>query len=98
VPLSVRGHAAHAGHPFTDLANLLRFDRHPSYVDAVLEAWCDRRGGSPLDALDLARAADLWALVDLAGRAGDNPVADRAARLLHAFAGGGDLHAVGSGA
>jgi hypothetical protein len=90
----VRGHAAHAGHPFTDLGNLLRFDRHPSYVDAVLEAWCDRRGGSPQDALDLARAADLWALVDLAGRAGDNPVADRAHKHLVAIARSGDLHAL----
>jgi Ser/Thr protein kinase RdoA (MazF antagonist) len=85
---------AHAGHPFTDLGNLLRFDRHPSYVDAVLEAWCDRRGGSPQDALDLARAADLWALVDLAGRAGDNPVADRAHGHLVAIARSGDLHAL----
>lgn len=89
---------AHAGHPFTDLGNLLRLDRHPSYAGAVLDAWCERRGGNPRDALDLARAADLWALVDLAGRAGDNPVADRAARLLRAVATSGDLHAVGSGA
>jgi Ser/Thr protein kinase RdoA (MazF antagonist) len=85
---------AHSGHPFTDLGNVLRFDRHPSYVAAVLGAWCQRRGGDPGEALDLARAADLWALVDLAGRAGDNPVADRAAALLREIAGSGDLHAV----
>jgi Ser/Thr protein kinase RdoA (MazF antagonist) len=85
---------AHAGHPFTDLGNLLRFDRHPAYVAAVLDAWCDRRGGSPHEALDLARAADLWALVDLAARAGDNPVADRAEVLLRAIAASDDLHAV----
>jgi aminoglycoside phosphotransferase (APT) family kinase protein len=89
---------AHAGHPFTDLGNLLRFDRHPAYVDAVLGAWCERRGGSPAAALDLARAADLWALVDLAARAGDNPVADRAAALLRAIAATGDPHAVPRGA
>ncbi len=88
---------AHAGHPFTDLGNLLRFDRHPVYVEAVLRAWCERRGGSPEEALDLARAADLWALVDLASRAGDNPVADRAAGLLTAIAESGDLHAVPAG-
>jgi aminoglycoside phosphotransferase (APT) family kinase protein len=84
---------AHAGHPYTDLGNLLRFDRHPSYVDALLDAWCDRRGGSRQEALDLARAADLWALVDLAARAGDNPVADRAHEQLVAIARTGDPHA-----
>jgi aminoglycoside phosphotransferase (APT) family kinase protein len=85
---------AHAGHPFTDLGNVLRFDRGPSYSDAVLAAWCARRGGSPAEALEVARAADLWALVDLASRAGQNPVADRAARHLRAIAGSGDLHAL----
>ena len=85
---------AHAGHPFTDLGNLLRFDRHPPYVEAVLAAWCERRAGTPAEALDLARAADLWALVDLASRAGDNPVADRALAHLRALARSGDLHAL----
>jgi aminoglycoside phosphotransferase (APT) family kinase protein len=84
---------AHAGHPFTDLGNTLRFVRLPAYADAVLASWCDRRGGTPEAALDLARAADLWALVDLAGRAGSNPVADRAAERLHAIAAVGDWHA-----
>jgi aminoglycoside phosphotransferase (APT) family kinase protein len=88
---------AHAGHPFTDLGNLLRFDRQAPYVAAVLQAWCEHRGGTPAEALDLARAADLWALVDLAARAGDNPVADRAAALLRAVADTGDLHAVPAG-
>jgi aminoglycoside phosphotransferase (APT) family kinase protein len=88
---------AHSGHPFTDLGNLLRFDRQPPYVEAVLRAWCERRGGTPAEALDLARAADLWALVDLAARAGDNPVADRAAALLLAIAESADLHAVPAG-
>jgi aminoglycoside phosphotransferase (APT) family kinase protein len=88
---------AHSGHPFTDLGNLLRFDRQPAYVEAVLRAWCERRGGTPDEAVDLARAADLWALVDLAARAGDNPVADRAAALLLAVTASGDLHAVPAG-
>lgn len=85
---------AHSGHPFTDLGNVLRFDRQPSYVDAVLAAWCERRDGTPQTALDLARAADLWALVDLAARRGQNPVADRAHEHLSAIARTGDLHAL----
>jgi aminoglycoside phosphotransferase (APT) family kinase protein len=83
---------AHSGHPFTDLGNVLRFDRRPAYADAVLRAWCERRGGTPAEARDLARAADLWALVDLAGRRGRNPVADRAHERLLAIARTGDLH------
>jgi len=84
---------AHAGHPWTDLGNLLRFERHPAYADAVLEAWTARHGGRADLLLDGARAADLWALVDLAARAGENPVSDRADELLRAVAGTGDLHA-----
>jgi aminoglycoside phosphotransferase (APT) family kinase protein len=84
---------AHAGHPWTDVGNLLRLDRHPAYVEAVLTAWTGLRGGSPADLLEGARAADLWALVDLAARAGENPVADRAERLLRAVARTGDVHA-----
>jgi len=85
---------AHSGHPATDLGNLLRFDRHPAYAGAVVSAWCERHGRSPAEAIDLARAADLWALVDLAARAGENPVADRAAAHLMAIARTGDLHAL----
>jgi aminoglycoside phosphotransferase (APT) family kinase protein len=85
---------AHAGHPFTDLGNVLRFDRRPAYADAVLAAWCERRGGSPAEARDLARGADLWALIDLASRRGQNPVADRAHQHLAAIARTGDLHAL----
>jgi Ser/Thr protein kinase RdoA (MazF antagonist) len=85
---------AHSGHPATDLGNLVRFDRHPAYEHAVVSAWCGRRGGTPTEALVLARAADLWALVDLAARAGENPVARRAAAHLRAVAETGDVHAV----
>lgn len=84
---------AHAGHPWTDLGNVLRLDRHPDYVRAAVDAWVDLRGGSAAATLDGARAADLWALVDLAARAGENPVATRAERLLRAIAETGDLHA-----
>jgi len=45
------------------------------------------------DALDLARASDLFALVDLATRREQNPVAARADALLHVVARTGDLHA-----
>jgi Ser/Thr protein kinase RdoA (MazF antagonist) len=77
---------AHAGHPFTDLGNLLRFDRAPEFTEAVLAAYAERRGTPPEEALGLARAADLWALVDLAARRSANPVAARADRLLRAIA------------
>jgi aminoglycoside phosphotransferase (APT) family kinase protein len=76
---------AHAGHPFTDLGNLLRFDREAAFEAAVLAAYAERRGTSPPEALALARAADLWALVDLAARRSANPVAERADRLLRAI-------------
>lgn len=85
---------AHAGHPCTDLGNLLRFDRQPAYADAVLAAWCERRDTDPAETLELARAADLWALVDLAARRGHNPVADRAHEHLVAIARTKDLHAL----
>jgi Ser/Thr protein kinase RdoA (MazF antagonist) len=77
---------AHAGHPFTDLGNLLRFERDEVFTDAVLAAYTARRGGTARDALALARAADLWALLDLAPRRRENPVAERADRLLRTVA------------
>lgn len=84
---------AHAGHPFTDLGNLLRFDRHPAYVDGVLAGYVALRGGDPGWAQDVARAADLAALVELAARRQANPVAARAHDRLLAIARTGDVHA-----
>jgi aminoglycoside phosphotransferase (APT) family kinase protein len=84
---------AHAGHPFTDLGNLLRFERDRPFTDAVLAAYVDRRGGGTDDALALARSADLWALVDLATRRSQNPVAERADGLLREIARAGDAQA-----
>lgn len=81
----------HAGHPFTDLGNLLRFERQPAYHDAVLAAYAAQRDLDVRTALDLARAADLRAVIDLAGRAGQNPVADRASDLLRGIARTGDV-------
>ncbi|GAA5152344.1 hypothetical protein GCM10023340_32500 [Nocardioides marinquilinus] len=77
---------AHAGHPFTDLGNVLRFERAPAYADAVLAAYGARHGVASAPALALARAADLWALVDLASRREANPVAARGHDLLLAIA------------
>ena len=88
---------AHAGWPVTDLGNLLRFDRRPAFVGAVLATYGERvvdagaHGGVPV--LDLARSADLFALVELAGRRGTNPVADRAHALLLAVARQRSVHA-----
>ena len=84
---------AHAGHPFTDLGNLLRFERDDVFTEAVLEAYVARRGGTAAEALALARAADLWALLDLAPRRADNPVAQEADRLLRAIARARDVGA-----
>jgi aminoglycoside phosphotransferase (APT) family kinase protein len=84
---------AHAGHAFTDLGNVLRFDRHPAYVDGVLGAYAELRGTPPDRALELARSADLYALAELASRAGQNPVATRAAARLEAIVAAGDVHA-----
>ncbi|KRF15394.1 hypothetical protein ASG90_11855 [Nocardioides sp. Soil797] len=71
---------AHAGLPVADLGNLLRDEHTSAFVDAVLSSvevdGVDHDG--PEDILAMARAADLWALVELASRAGENPVATRA--------------------
>ena len=85
---------AHAGHPFTDLGNLLRFERDEVLTTAVLDAYTARHEVPAPVALDLARAADLWALVDLAARAPDNPVTRAAHDLLRAVAAERALHAV----
>jgi aminoglycoside phosphotransferase (APT) family kinase protein len=85
---------SHAGHPFTDLGNLLRFERDPVFVESVLSSYTAHSVSVPDRPLDLARAADLWAVVDLAARRDSNEVARRAHELLRAIAGSGDLGAV----
>lgn len=85
---------AHAGLPGTDLGNLLRFERDPVLTASVLRAVREWVPDAGPDLLDQARAADLYALVDLAGRLGENPVTERAHALLLAVATTGDLHAV----
>lgn len=88
---------AHAGSPFTDLGNLLRFDRDAAYVSGVLAGYTAVRGGSAADALDLARSADLVALVELGARRTANPVAERAHDLLLEIARSGDVHTAPEG-
>jgi aminoglycoside phosphotransferase (APT) family kinase protein len=92
---------AHAGLPGADLGNLLRFDREPVFADSVVAGYLRVAGHlDGLDApggrqrlLDRARAADLMALVELAGRLGENPVTEQADALLRVIAATGDLHA-----
>lgn len=85
---------AHAGSPWADLGNLLRFDRAPAYVDALLATVAERRGVDVATLVERARAADLVAVMELATRRGDNPVAALAHRQLVAMVRRGDLHAV----
>lgn len=86
---------AHAGSPYADLGNLVRFDRSPAFVDAAVGEYADRLDEDPQRALDLARAADLFAMVELASRSGQNPLADYAHRLLRAIGVRRDRHAWG---
>lgn len=84
---------AHAGLPVTDLGNLLRFDREPVLSEAVVAAFSQSVPDAPDNLLETARAADLIALVELAGRRGENPVTEQADALLLAVARAGDLSA-----
>ena len=84
-----------AGSPYVDLGNLLRFDRAAPFVDAVVAAYRSFMPSTPHDLLDRARAADLFALVELAAREDENQVVEAARHLLAAIAHTGDLHAVG---
>jgi len=82
---------AHAGSPYTDLGNLFRFCVDPVLAGAVLSVL---RGsglalGEPL--VDLGRAADLWALLDLAARSAEHEVAAAAHRLASRMADTGTL-------
>jgi aminoglycoside phosphotransferase (APT) family kinase protein len=77
---------AHAGNPYVDLGALLRDDPHPAYAEALVAAYVERRGGTPAETLELARAADLAALVELATRRGRDPVATAADDRLRAVA------------
>lgn len=88
---------AHAGSPYADLGNLLRLDRSPAFAEAVVSAYrgfmpsaLDRPPG---DLLDRARAADLFALVEMASREDEHEVVLRGRALLAAVSQSGNLHA-----
>jgi aminoglycoside phosphotransferase (APT) family kinase protein len=82
---------AHAGSPYTDLGNLLRFCDDPVLGGAVLGVV--RSAGPSLGdrLVERGRAADLWALIDLASRPAANPVAAAAHTLITRIADTGDL-------
>jgi Ser/Thr protein kinase RdoA (MazF antagonist) len=73
---------AYAGAPLADLGNLLRFEQDPVFAGAVAGAYADRAPDVPDDWLEIARALDLYALIDLAARRQDNPVVTAARELL----------------
>ena len=84
---------AYAGAPLGDLGNLLRFETDEPFVAAVTEAYTDRAPDVPDDWLDVARALDPFALLDLAGLDRDNPGGAGARELLLETARTGDLAA-----
>lgn len=84
---------SHAGSPYADIGNLTRFERHPDFVSQVLDTFIAQAPALADDPLTLGRAADLWALVELAGRPGRNAVQELATTLLLAQARTQDLHA-----
>ncbi|WP_020573549.1 phosphotransferase family protein [Actinopolymorpha alba] len=82
---------AHAGSPYTDVGNLLRFEEDEMFATSVVGSLGDF--GPPLDPdfLDIARAVDLLAVVDLVGRPRENPVTRAADQLALRIARGRDL-------
>ncbi|MEV6287001.1 phosphotransferase [Kribbella sp. NPDC051770] len=84
---------AHSGTPYGDLGNLLRFGADPVLERAALRVV--RESGLDLGdrLVERCRAADLWALIDLAARTGQNPVATAAHGLITRMGDTGDLAA-----
>ncbi|WP_405058113.1 phosphotransferase [Kribbella sp. NBC_01505] len=82
---------AYAGSPYADLGNLLRFETDQVLAGAVLSAVRGSGLGLPEPLVELGRAADLWALLELASRAVENPVAAVAAALIARMAGTQEL-------
>ncbi len=83
---------AFAGAPYADYGNLTRFERDDRIAGAALEAFVNNAPGVR-QADDRGRAADVWALVELAGRVPSNPVCELATELLLAQARSGNLQA-----
>jgi aminoglycoside phosphotransferase (APT) family kinase protein len=82
---------AHVGSPYADLGNLLRFCTDPVLAGAVLSVIraSNLELGEPL--VDLGRAADLWALLDLAARSAEHEIAAAAHALVARMADTGHL-------
>ncbi|HEY3511192.1 phosphotransferase [Kribbella sp. NPDC051137] len=80
---------SHVGSPYADVGNLLRFSEDKVLAGAVLAALRPMGLGDRL--VDRGRAADLWALLDLAGRAAEHEIAARAHRLVSRMADTGTL-------
>ena len=73
---------AHAGSPYTDLGNLLRFETDEVFCRAVVGTFAEFAPAVAPDFVEIGRAVDLLALVDLAARPGRHAVIDRARVLL----------------
>jgi aminoglycoside phosphotransferase (APT) family kinase protein len=82
---------AHAGSPYADLGNLLRFCEDPVLGAAVLRVVREKGPDLGDRLVERGRAADLWALIDLASRSASNPVAAAAHTLITRIADTGDL-------
>ncbi|WP_433168608.1 phosphotransferase family protein [Kribbella sp. CA-247076] len=80
---------AHAGSPYADLGNLLRFSTDPVLAGAALGVLRRMDLGERL--VDLGRAADLWALLDLAGRSPAHEIAVAAHDLVSRMSDTGTL-------
>lgn len=84
---------AHAGSPYADVGNFTRFERDPRLLEPLLAAFGAAAPAAPVDVLEQGRAADLWALVELAGGVPAHPVRALATELLVAQARAADLTA-----
>jgi aminoglycoside phosphotransferase (APT) family kinase protein len=84
---------AHAGSVYTDVGNFTRFERDGRLVDPLLDSFVASAPGQVRAPYELGRAADLWALIGLAGGGRLNPVRELAAELLLAQARAGSVQA-----
>jgi aminoglycoside phosphotransferase (APT) family kinase protein len=74
---------AYAGAPLADVGNLLRFAEDEVFDGVVAATYADRAPDVPDRWLDVARALDLYSLIDLAAReAPANPIVAGARELL----------------
>jgi hypothetical protein len=84
---------AYAGSPLADVGALLRVETDPDFTGAVAGSYAVRAPDVPDDWVEVARALDLVALIELAARPAANPVVDGARALLRTTARTGSLAA-----